>query len=257
MRKHLVWISAAALVVAVSVAGIASIASASDSTGADFSQLKMKVKPTKLKKKKFKGVKLFVETSTLDNANPGTPTSPGNVPVATNDVKLKFDKDLKFTSKGLAQCDANKISQATTQQALSICGKAKVGGGSATACIGAAGQPCTAHVPFVVTAFNGKKQGKKSQIVLHSRNDSLNLTTTLIGTLNPKSNVLDVPVPALPATITDFKTTVKKGFKVKGKKHNYAAAKCSHKKLTVKGTFSYVNGDPADHPTASAKCKGK
>ncbi len=95
MRKHLIWV----LAMAVGLSAV-SVAYATDSTGSDFSELKTTVSPNKQDKKKFGKASLFVETSTLSNANPGTPTSPGNVPVPTTNVKLKFDKQLKFTTKG-------------------------------------------------------------------------------------------------------------------------------------------------------------
>jgi hypothetical protein len=256
MRKHLIWI------LAVAVAGSAVAVAYADSTGTSSSAVKMKLTPSKLSKKKFKNAKLAVETSTLSNTNPGTPTHPGNVPVATKDVSLKFDKDIKFTSKGLSQCKTS-LENTTTQTALSLCGKSKVGGGAATACIsgGVSGVPCTGLISFKVTAFNGKPKGGKPTILLHSRNDANSLTTVLVGTLNPKTNVLDVPIPSSVynlATITDFKTTVSKSYKSKGKKRSYVSARCSHKKLTMKGTFSYVSAsEPTDHPTATSKCTGK
>lgn len=264
MRKHLVWMIA--LAIALTAAGVAS---ATDSSGTDFSTFKMKVTPTKLSKKKYKPAKLFVETSTLNNSNPGSPTSPGSTPVPTTDVKLKFDKDLKFTSKGLAQCSVSKVQNATTSQAKQICGKAKVGGGSAYACVvgAAVGVPCTnnsiGHKQTVV-AFNGKPKGGKPTIVLHSWSTGLPVPTVLVGTLNMKSNTLDVPIPKAVytlATITDFKTTVQRSFKVKknGKKktYHYVTARCSHKKLTLSGTFSYLGSEKADHVSAPpVKCKG-
>jgi hypothetical protein len=251
MRRHLILM----LSLAVAVSAV-SVAWATDSTGTDFSQVKMKAKPSKgskLSKKKFKGVKLSVETSTLTNANPGTPTSPGNTPVPTKETKLKFDKDIKLTTKGLAQCKQS-LENTTTQQALSLCGKAKVGKGSATACIGTA-NPCS-HIPLVVTAFNGKPKGGKPTLILHGRNDPLNLTTVLVGKFTPKTRVLDVPIPASVyqlATITDFKTTVSKTYKFKGKTRNYATARCDDPNLTMKGTFVYT-ADPTDTVSTKAHC---
>jgi hypothetical protein len=249
MRKHLIWMLA--LATAVSVAGVAQ---ATDSTGTDFSLLKTKVTPSKLSKTKYKSAKLFVETSTLNNTNPGTPTNPGNTPVPTSNVQLKFDKDLKFTTKGLAQC-TKSLDGTTTATANQLCGSSKVGGGQATACIGSA-SPCN-KVSFVVTAFNGPLKGGKPTIILHSRDDAINTTTVLVGTLDPKTNVLNVPIPpavyAL-ATIADFQTTVKKSFSSKGKKYSYVSARCSHGSFKLKGTFKYSNGDPDDHPTATSKC---
>jgi hypothetical protein len=243
------------LSLAVAVSAV-SVAWATDSTGTNFSQVKLKVKPLKgkaLSKKKFKAVKLTAETSTLTNANPGSPTSPGNTPVPTKETKLKFDKDIKLTTKGLAQC-TKSLEQTTTQQALSLCGKAKVGKGSATACIGTA-NPCS-HIPLAVTAFNGKPKGGKPTLILHGRNDPLGLTTVLVGTFTPKTRVLDVPIPASVytlATITDFKTTVSKTYKFKGKTRSYATARCDDPNLTMKGTFVYT-ADPTDNVATKAKC---
>jgi hypothetical protein len=249
MRRHL----AVMLAFAVAVSAV-SVAWATDTTGTNFSQVKMAVNPSKLSKKKFKGVKLFVETSTLTNANPGTPTAPGNTPIPTKDTKLKIDKDVKLTTKGLAQCKKS-LENTTTQQAISLCGKAKVGGGSATACIGSA-NPCSS-IPLKVTSFNGKPKGGKPTLILHSRNDSFGLTTVLVGTYTSLSpDVLDVKIPASVytlATITDFKDAIQKSWKFKGKKYNYFSARCSHGKLTLNGTFTYT-ADPADKVSTTAKC---
>jgi hypothetical protein len=256
MRKHLIWMIA--LGAAVAVAGVAQ---ATDSTGSDFSELQMKATPSKQDKKKRGAAKLFVETSTLSNTNSGTPTSPGNIPKATTNVKLTFPKDFKFTNTGLAQCDAAKLENTTTASAKQLCGKAQVGAGQATACIGSAGTPCSgpgnpAH--FVVTAFNGKPKGGNPTIVLHSRSDALTLTTILVGTLDQKTNVLNVPIPPSVyslATITDFQTTVQKAYKnPKGGTLNYVSAKCSKGSWTLKGEFKYTGGDPTDNPSVTQKC---
>jgi hypothetical protein len=249
MRRHL----ALMLALAVAVSAV-SVAWATDSTGTNFSQLKMKAKPSKLSKKKFKPVKLFVETSTLTNANPGTPTAPGNTPVPTKDTKLTFDKDIKLTTKGLAQCKKS-LENTTTQQAISLCKKAKVGGGSATACIGTA-NPCS-PISLKVTSFNGPKKGGKPTLILHGRNDTLGLTTVLVGKfVSTSPQVLDVKIPASVytlATITDFKDTVSKSWKFKGKTYHYASARCDDPKLTLKGKFTYT-ADPADTVKTKAHC---
>jgi hypothetical protein len=254
MRKHLIWILA--LAIGLCAAGVAY---ATDSTGSDFSQLKQGVSPSKQSASKFGKASLAVETSTLDNANPGTPTSPGTTPVPTTNVKLTFDKQLKFTTTKLPQCKVS-LEQTTTQSALQLCKSSKVGGGAATACLGKSGLPCSSKISFLVTAFNGKPKGGKPTIILHSRNDQFQLTTVLTGTLDPKKNTLNVPIPASVysiATITDFKTTVGKAYKVKGKKYNYVGAKCSKGKYKLKGAFSYTGGDPTDNVSTTTPCKTK
>ena len=245
-----------ALGAAISVAGVAM---AADGTGTDFSQLKQGVSPSKQSATKFGKASLAVETSTLSNTNPGTPTSPGNVPVATTNVKLTFDKQIKFTTKKLPQCKVS-LEQTTTQAALQLCKSSKVGGGAATACLGKAGTACTGKIAFVVTAFNGPTKGGKPTIILHSRNNQLQLTTILTGKLDPKTNVLNVPIPASVytlATITDFKTTVGRTYKAKGKKYNYVSAKCSKGKYKLKGQFKYFGGDPADNVSTTTPCQKK
>src|SRR5689334_12910990 len=142
MRKHLIWMLA--LGAAISVAGVAW---ATDGTGSDFSQLKTSVSPSKQSATKFGKASLAVETSTLSNANPGTPTSPGNTPVPTTNVKLTFDKQLKFTTKGLPQCKTS-LEGTTTQSAIQLCKSSQVGGGSAVACLGKSGTPCSSKIPF-------------------------------------------------------------------------------------------------------------
>jgi len=77
--------------------------------------------------------------------------------------------------------------------------------------------------------------------------------------LDPKTNILDVPIPASVytlATITDFQTTVQKPYKSGGKKLNYVSAKCSKKSWTLKGVFIYTS-DPTDNPTVTQSCKQK
>ena len=252
MRRHLVWMLA--ICGAMSVAGVAM---ATDSTGSNFSILASKVTPTKLSKTKFKPAKIFVDTSTLSNANPGTPASPGNIPVPTTDVTLQFDKSqIKLTYKGLPQCKVS-LEGTTTATARQMCASSEVGSGSATACIGAAGSPCNGKVSFVVTAFNGPTKNGNPTLILHSRNDGLALTTVLVGTYNTKKYTLDVPIPASVytlATITDFKTTVKKSFKSKGKKYSYVSARCKKGKIPLKGKFTYLGSEPTDNEVSNSKC---
>jgi hypothetical protein len=259
MRKHLVWFLAAIL--AISVAGIA-WARADTAT----STATMKATPSKLSKTKFKAAKLAVETSTINKTNGGTPTHPTTQPEIVSKVVLGFDDDLKFNTKGLPQCDPNQLAGTTTAGAKTICGKSQVGQGSATACLaGGQGSPCSV-LPVVVTAFNGKPQGGKPTIVLHSRVDSgaVHTTTVIVGALGPGGHgdydkQLTVPVPAIPATaLTDFQTTVGKAFKVKGKTVNYIEGRChdGNKQLNMTYQFTYKNSsETKDSGSTSSKCK--
>jgi hypothetical protein len=268
MRKHLVWILAAIL--AISVAGYAWARADTETSKAT-----VKVTPSKLSKTKFKNASLAVETSTLNNSDTGgTPTNPTTQPGPTNDVKLQFDDDLKFDPKGLGQCDINNLQGTTTAGAKAACGKEQVGAGSATVCFApGVGTGCITppgannpNLHAVVTAFNGKPNGGKPTILLHSRveNGGFTNTTVLTGTLTKQNAgdygyTLDVPVGPLPASsITDFQTKVGKTFKVKGKKHYYVTARChdSNKHIDMKSTFHYTDsGESTDTDHEFSTCK--
>jgi hypothetical protein len=259
MRKHLVWFLAAIL--AISVAGYA-WARADTST----SNATIGVTPEKLSKKSFKKAKLQVETSTTNNANPGTPTNPATQPAVVTKVTLGFDNDIKFNTKGVPTCNKKDIAGTTTGGAKAICGKAQIGQGSATACLaGGQGSPCSV-LPVVVTAFNGKPQGSNPTVVLHSRVDSgaVHTATVLTGVLKgggkgDYSKSLVVTVPELPAiALTNFRTTIGKTFTVKGKKVNYIEARCKDKdkKLNMNYEFAYKDSSESkDTGSTFSKCK--
>src|SRR3954454_2874033 len=256
MRKHLIWVVVG--VVSVSVAGVAF--AANTTTG----NQTIGVRPSKLSKKLFKNVKLHTETTFLYNGDPGDAQHPTLTPAAASDVKLKFDDDIKFTTKGLPTCKASKLENTTTQQALAKCGKAKVGTGSAeVGVVATPGSPCGGPFTGQITAFNGTPKGKNSTIVLHVRVDALSVTTILIGTLKGGAtgdfgSTLDVPVPStLPTATTDFDVTVSKKYTVKGKKMSYISARChdSNKQLNLQTTIEYgTANEDTDHASDAQAC---
>ncbi len=238
-RKHLVW--ALGLALALGVTGVANAASTQ--------HLEASINKTKLPKKKFtKGVALTVHTSTTGTADVGPAPL---LPAQTQTADIHFGKSFKFTSKGLPQCNQNDpaIQSGTTDQALALCADAQVGSGTATA--ETLLPPPNDVVPVVVTAFNGIPQNGNPTIILHSRADSLDNTTPLVGEL--QGTTLHVPVPQLAsgiATLTDFQTTVERKYKAKGgkkkKKRNYVSARCKSKKkgIVITSDWTYYDGAP-------------
>ncbi len=255
MRKYLVGATAAA-VMSVAVTGVAQAAYTLQGQS-----LVVNAAAPKLDKKKPGPLKsLFVDVIT-DYAGSGVGAQ-GTVDRKANNTKVYFPKDFVFTTKGIPKCDPNTpgFSTSTTGSALALCGKAKVGAGSA-AIVGP-----IPGVTAVVTAFNGTKVGGQDRILLHSRT-SAGTTTVLVGTLKPSNvggfgKMLDVPVPALPAglAISDFKTKigrVKAGKKKKGKPQKYyIMAKCSKKKWRFQAITTYDVGASTTAP-ARDKCNQK
>ena len=120
MRKYL-----ALAVVAAFATGTAAMAFAAAPTN-DQSKVVAKFSPRKLPKKKFKSGKLFVDTSTVNPNDPGTPTNPASKPSPTRHVQLDFDDDGKFNPKAAAVCKVNDSQLAlegSNSAATSACGR--------------------------------------------------------------------------------------------------------------------------------------
>ena len=200
-----------------------------------------KTKP-KFDKKKFKGTKIEVTTTTEDADNPG------GMPPKANNAKLTFSKkDVKFDPDAAPGCSASQISGTTTEAAQGVCGEAQVGAGDAIAALPFGAGGARQDFPVVVTAFNSADQ---DGILLHSRvGPPLNTTTTLVGTLS--GTVLNVVVPPLGGgigAIALFHTTVQEG--------KYVQARCKKTTIKTDSTFTFNDAPPAN-VSDSQQCKQK
>jgi hypothetical protein len=244
MRKHLVWVLGLALAVAV----------ASVAVGAQTQTVSFTMKPTKQSKTKYGAVSINVTTTTG-----ATTGGPGAIKPATR-AQLKFDDDFQFFTRGLATCTESQLQNTTTAQAKQRCGSSQVGSGTAEAKI--AGDPANPPVNVVVTAFNGKPQGTRPVLLLHSRTESLGFTTVLVGVLKNSSGdfgkELDVRVPTLPAgtALTKFQTKVQKSFTSGGQRRNYVSARCfdNNKTWNLSAKFTY-QGAPSLNASDTVKCQ--
>jgi hypothetical protein len=263
MRKSLI----AAVAVIVAALAMPAIGQADD-----VQSITANLSPAKRSKKKFKPAKIYVEILTQDS---GQGTLPEQPPSATN-TKVNFPKNARFNPKAVPRCKASEaqLQNTTTDQAKSLCGtKSIVSKGS-----GVPSDPPGANhatgtsawvyvqvvpgpggggfgVPVEVTAFNGNK---KNTLFLHSRADSVNNTSVLVGKLKtgkkaPKGygSQLDVTIPPLAAgAIARFTTTVKSG--------KYVQARCKVKKEKWQAITKFSNYSPS---TVSddyvSKCKQK
>ena len=217
------------------------------------------ITPSKLPKNKRAPVALTVIIQTTND-------NPNGVPDPLTRVLLNFDDDGTIATKGLPTCKRN-INNTTTQQAMQMCGRAKVGGGEAIVRI-PTGDTTNSEHTAVITAFNGPKKHGNPTILLHSRADDLGVTLVVVGTIKDSragsdyGKALDVPIPPLPAAaqLVRFETTVKKTWRYKGKKMSYVSASChdGNHSLDVLGRAEL--GGAATSPqtaTFSQKCTVK
>ena len=242
MRKSLI----AAVAVIVAALALPSIGQADE-----IQSITANLTPAKRDKKKFKPAQIYVEILT---GAIGTGPNPEQPPSAFN-TKVNFPTNMKFDTKKVPKCKGSEaqLQNTTTDQAKQVCGNKSIvskgsgtvptgpesaSGTSAWVTVDLPGDGTTLGVPVVVTAFNGEKS---NQIFLHSRADSVNNTSVLIGKLKDGppgyGRQLDVQIPPLLAgAITRFTATVKSG--------KYVQARCKTKKMKFSATTKFEN-----HPT--------
>jgi hypothetical protein len=200
---------------------------------------------------------LFVETTTLDSTDAGTPYNPlGPQPTPTDRVILDFDDSFSLTPTAVPQCNAFATFTATTttQAAMKACANSLIGGGAATICINNGAGGCVV-APSTVTAFNGPTISSRRTVGLLGRNDQLNISVPLIGVVktSPLPDMgrrLDVDIPALAggaASITDFTVTINNG--------KYLRGQCNDGNNTwdVRALFDYTAG-PNETETTTQAC---
>lgn len=237
MRKYLALALAGALAF-----GVVTFATADES----IQTIETKITPKKLDKKKFKGVKLFTDVETFSANETEQP------PKAYRTV-VDFAKNMRFNTKAAPNCKVNEagLENTSTEQAKQACGKKSIVSlkGSKAEVIIDTGTGVT-KLPILVTAFNGKK---KNTIYLHSRAQTVPITSVLVGKLKkskaPYGKKLDVTIPPLAAgAISNFEVVVKKG--------TYVQARCKSKTNKFRATTFYH-----DHPKTvdefTSKCTQK
>ena len=253
------------LLIAAVAAIVTALALPSIGQADDIQSITGKLTPAKRDKKKFKPAKIYVEILT---GPMGTGPNPEQPPSAFN-TKVNFPKNAKFDVKAVPRCKATEaqLQNTTTDQAKQVCGNKSIvskgsgtptgpehaSGTSAWVTVDLAGPGTTLGVPVVVTAFNGSQ---KNTLFLHSRADSVNNTSVLVGKLktgkkapNGYGAQLDVTIPPLLAgAISRFTTTVKSG--------KYVQARCKAKNEKWQAITKY-NNHPQTTDDYASKCKQK
>jgi hypothetical protein len=217
-----------------------------------------KALPSRLSKTKPAPVTLEVTTQTLSTTNPS------GVPVPAVEAIIDFDKHLTIFSRGYPTCNASSVQNTSTEDALRACKRAKIGTGTAAALIPAGAKVFTENL--TVTAFNGKPEGGKPVILLHSYGKAPIQTTVVlvgpVGRLNREGYGprLDLKIPLIAGgtgALTDFHAEIFKKFTFKGVKRSYVSATCpATKKLKARGKFVFNDGESLT-PKVTQRCKPK
>ena len=257
MRKRPALIVAMAIAASVAAASVAT--AGAPVTGADGNSqaVDVKVGPKKLSKSTYSPATLEVTTKV-------TTSNPTGVPSPAVRVVVDFDKNTKLYTKGIPTCDPAKLQNTSTEVALQACGKAKIGGGKASALL-PVGTKIFPTEP-IVTAFNGVPKGGKPVVLLHTFTTSpVQTTFVLTGVVSNYNKQgygprLDVEVPLLAGgagALTDFNVKIDKKYSYKGKQRSFISAKCPNsKKLKARGAFTFKDGETITaYSTQSCKQK--
>jgi hypothetical protein len=236
MRRIPIAAVLAVCVAAIAVAG----ALAATATITVAGQVGGKATP-KFDKKTYKPTTIDFTTTNADSADPTA------LPPKVNRTVTVFDaKDIKFNPDAVPGCDPSQIANATTEDALAVCGDAKVGGGEAVVNLPFGTGGTRQDVDAVITAFN---RSDTKGILLHSRVTALQTTTVLEGVLNGATLTVTVPPIAGGAGSSSlFHTTV-------GAK-DYVQARCKDKTIDYKETYSFADAPDAQASDSQA-CKQK
>ncbi len=200
----------------------------------------VQLSPKKLSKSKPTPATLRVTTKTTST------TSANGVPSPAINAVVDFDKNVKIFAKGVPTCNPGKIQNTSTQIALRECGKAKIGGGKASALLAVGSQVFVQNQ--TVTAFNGPPQGNVPVVLLHTFGESpVQVTLVLEGTVvglnkegyGPRLNINIPLIAGGTGALTDFETTISKKFKYKGKQRSYVIAECKKSPLKARGAFTF------------------
>lgn len=259
MRKRLIVVGLAAVVAAVAVASVALAGPTGKpvtSANGNAQSIGSVITPKRLYKKKYLPGTLEVTTK-LRNS-----TAANGVPIPTTNVRVDFDKNAKIFTKGIPTCDSAKLQNTSTEVAKRECGRAIIGKGKATALLPVGEQVFT--VQQIVTAFNGKPQGGKPVVLLHSYGTTpVQTTLVLIGKVTnyykqgygPR---LDVTVPLIAGgagALTDFNVKINKKYKYRGKQRSFIVARCpKSKKLKARSVFTFHDGQTTN-PVYVQRCK--
>lgn len=201
--------------------------------------------PKKLSKKKLTPGTLKVTTLTTST------TAANGVPSPAVHATIDFDKNAVLYTKGLGTCNSAQLQNQSTEEAERLCGKAKIGGGHATAYLPVGEK--VYEIQQTVTAFNGVPKGGKPVVILHTYGTSpIQTTLVLVGTVSAYNKEgygprLDLEIPLLAGgsgALKEFQVTINKKWRYKGQKRSFISAKCPNsKKLKARGKFTFKDGE--------------
>lgn len=253
MRRRLMLALAAAAVVSLAVAAVASAVSTTLRAGDLVVTFGGSTSPKALPKNKYVPVttNIFGKIKTTDGTHPS----------AFREAAVNIDKDVKINVKGYPVCKASQLEARDTKAAKKVCGNTILGEGKADAEIAFPEQK-PIEVPSPLIVFNGGEKGGKVTLLIHTF-ITVPVPAAIVTTVTIKrsgsgiKSIAKIPVIAGGSgSALDFNFKLGKTYTYKGKKVGYFEAKCPDgvfKVSTPKVVFKNEAHEPGAQPETVLK----
>lgn len=246
MRKYLKMTIALGVLLALTVAGIASGAGKEEVT---VGNLKFKAggsfSPKVLPKNTLAPIALTAEgkISTLD----------GTHPPALKEAIVETDKNGSIQVKGFPTCKSGQLQSQDTKHAEAICKSAIIGEGTTNIEI-AFPESKTVPVSSKLLVFNGGEKGGTITLYIHAYITvpvpaavvtTLKITKIHSGRYGTKTIASIPKIAGGSGSVTSFSLKIDKKYTYKGKKVSVLSAKCPDGKLQAHATAVFADGTRA------------
>jgi hypothetical protein len=200
--------------------------------------------PRLLPRKKFAPIEFqgFVDIDSRSGGRPQTLTR----------AVVDFDRDGRLSAGGLPTCAPERVAEASTEEARSLCRGAIVGTGTVEALIYFGESVLPTSSPL--TIFNGPPSEGHPTVVLHARTTTPATQTYAIlvpierrrGYFRYRATLDIPPIAGGLGVLTRIKIKIGRRFKVDGRPHSYVSAHCSDGILQTHGRFTFGDGTVID-----------
>lgn len=176
----------------------------------------------------------------------------GARPVPLRQLVVDFDHDGRLSVAGLPTCAAERIAQASAEEARQLCGGAIVGEGRVAVVVALSSGLVEASSPL--TVFNGPPQDGRPTAILHAHFTEPGTQTFAItvpierrrGEYRYRATVDLPPIAGGLGSLSRIEVELGRRYRFGGKSRSYVSARCRDNILRTHGRFSFEDGTVID-----------
>lgn len=173
----------------------------------------------------------------------------GTRPLPLERVVLNFDRDGRLAVTGLPTCPAERIDEASVDEARRLCHGAIVGSGHVEAQITLL-SGATVPARSALTIFNAPRVEGHPAVILHAQTTTPATQTFAIvvpivrrgGEYRYRATIEVPPIAGGLGSLTHLDAEIGRRYEADGKRRSYVAARCSDNILRTRGGFTFAGG---------------